>query len=779
MSFGGLILTNLGRQELAKAETGQVLTFDYVAIGDGEKIGAATAVEELTNELYQLPVLSVIRKGDTVIVETDMTNAELETGFYFREVGLYANGVLYAYDNAGTEAEYIDSASSAVAKSKRIRLALMVSSEAEITVKLDAGLYALQKDLIEHLNGENPHGVTAEQAGAADKEHTHPAANIVYDNTNSGLVATDMQAAIDEVNSIPFYTDELGEWIAGESADACLMDVAYSNGMFVAVGVSGVAYSTDGKTWATNEITGQLYAITYGNGIFVAVGNLCILYSTDGKSWTKKDIRNTTFYGVTYGNGRFIAVGDNAICYSTDGKTWNVSDTIDTKLNDVAYGNDTFVAVGDSGITYYSTDGSYWTEGTTISSKDIKAITYGNGKFVAVGDGGAVYHSTDGTFLWLCGIFEITDPNITIPDMNFSDVKFGKNTFIAVGDDCIAKSPTGESWTFCTSVTDDSTGVAYGNEKFVIVDGMGCTTYAEFKKEYRDLEEVVLEIKDKTDNALLKGENAVSATKATQDGDGNVITHTYATKAEMTESAYTHPTESGNKHIPSGGSSGQLLRWSEDGTAVWESPSDSSASSTFSSSSTKLITERDAYYGTPNFNGGKKSNSTTLYAPTSAGISGQLLQSNGSGAPSWKTVITDSSAITTSGKYALDAVEKNASVEGTLAYQIDVLGNAELLGTVNSPATGTTTTINIANVANYRYVVIHAIADGYCDYKIIPVSLRNVRPDGGNRGCYLKIYATSTYYWEGNVGFESDTAIRVYTIGMAGWNATIGIYGIK
>ena len=32
---------------------------------------------------------------------------------------------------------------------------------------------------------------------------------------------------------------------------------------------------------------------------------------------------------------------------------------------------------------------------------------------------------------------------------------------------------------------------------------------------------------------------------------------------------YTHPTTSGNKHIPAGGVSGQILRWSADGTAVW------------------------------------------------------------------------------------------------------------------------------------------------------------------------------------------------------------------
>lgn len=32
---------------------------------------------------------------------------------------------------------------------------------------------------------------------------------------------------------------------------------------------------------------------------------------------------------------------------------------------------------------------------------------------------------------------------------------------------------------------------------------------------------------------------------------------------------YSHPTSSGNKHIPSGGQSGQILRWSGDGSATW------------------------------------------------------------------------------------------------------------------------------------------------------------------------------------------------------------------
>lgn len=34
-------------------------------------------------------------------------------------------------------------------------------------------------------------------------------------------------------------------------------------------------------------------------------------------------------------------------------------------------------------------------------------------------------------------------------------------------------------------------------------------------------------------------------------------------------SNYSHPTSSGNKHIPAGGAAGQILRWSADGTATW------------------------------------------------------------------------------------------------------------------------------------------------------------------------------------------------------------------
>lgn len=64
--------------------------------------------------------------------------------------------------------------------------------------------------------------------------------------------------------------------------------------------------------------------------------------------------------------------------------------------------------------------------------------------------------------------------------------------------------------------------------------------------------------------------------KITTNAAGHVTAATAVVKADITglgipgqDTVYTHPTTSGNKHIPSGGSTGQFLKWSADGTAVW------------------------------------------------------------------------------------------------------------------------------------------------------------------------------------------------------------------
>lgn len=51
--------------------------------------------------------------------------------------------------------------------------------------------------------------------------------------------------------------------------------------------------------------------------------------------------------------------------------------------------------------------------------------------------------------------------------------------------------------------------------------------------------------------------------------NGYTLGKTVPSNAVFTDTVYTHPSTAGNKHIPSGGSAGQILRWSANGTAVW------------------------------------------------------------------------------------------------------------------------------------------------------------------------------------------------------------------
>lgn len=51
--------------------------------------------------------------------------------------------------------------------------------------------------------------------------------------------------------------------------------------------------------------------------------------------------------------------------------------------------------------------------------------------------------------------------------------------------------------------------------------------------------------------------------------NGHTVNSDVPADAKFTDTIYTHPTTSGNKHIPSGGSSGQVLGWQSDGIAKW------------------------------------------------------------------------------------------------------------------------------------------------------------------------------------------------------------------
>lgn len=66
--------------------------------------------------------------------------------------------------------------------------------------------------------------------------------------------------------------------------------------------------------------------------------------------------------------------------------------------------------------------------------------------------------------------------------------------------------------------------------------------------------------------------NTANSAKTTAESKSTVTSSTTNgnIKIDGTETTvYTHPTTAGNKHIPTGGSNGQVLKWSASGTATW------------------------------------------------------------------------------------------------------------------------------------------------------------------------------------------------------------------
>lgn len=173
MSFKGLILTNNGRNELAKAEAGEIFQIESIALGDGQYDGAYTDMEAMANQVMLIPSAKITRKENEVYVDVEFSSQDVPKAFYFREIGIIANSKLCFYDNCGQDAEYIDPESNNFIKQKRLRMILCISSDALVNVQIRSQLYALEEDLQLHTGKkDNPHDVTKAQIGLGNADNT-------------------------------------------------------------------------------------------------------------------------------------------------------------------------------------------------------------------------------------------------------------------------------------------------------------------------------------------------------------------------------------------------------------------------------------------------------------------------------------------------------------------------------------------------------------------------------------------------------------------------------
>lgn len=183
----GHSMTAAGQNLIAKVNSRELpLKFTSVKMGSGalgsRTVAALTALIEskLSLDIAETPKRSGTGRWNVTAV---YNNSMIQTGFYFREWGIFAQDpdtqgeVLVFYANSGDSADFIpafDGTGSTTASyiEERLICAVAVGSAA-VTAVLSSEQYASYDDLQDHVaDADNPHKVTKAQVGLGSVDNT-------------------------------------------------------------------------------------------------------------------------------------------------------------------------------------------------------------------------------------------------------------------------------------------------------------------------------------------------------------------------------------------------------------------------------------------------------------------------------------------------------------------------------------------------------------------------------------------------------------------------------
>lgn len=186
-------------------------------------------------------------------------------------------------------------------------------------------------------------------------------------------------------------------FVEGFSQNYDYKSIAYNSSIMVSVGIGGISYSDNGKTWVNSGQTGNYYHVLYDNEKFIATTDNSIKISTNnGSNWTTVSIDiSETFKKLLKYNETYIGLTTNNYVYTSYNlKNWikinNVPST--SEINDVynieILTNKYPTFVGSSGSIFYSRPDIH---------KAILEPTITNGQLtnISVVDGGYGYFNVD------------------------------------------------------------------------------------------------------------------------------------------------------------------------------------------------------------------------------------------------------------------------------------------------------------------------------------------------------------------------------------------------
>lgn len=214
-------------------------------------------------------------------------------------------------------------------------------------------------------------------------------------------------------------------------ASANMKAVECNAGTFIAVGDSGtILRSTDGQNWSVRTApigAATLYDVAFGDGMWLAVGGLgaagVIFVSTDdGMTWASvtQNPGTNANYCVTYGNGIWM-VGGRAgqVIISFNGLSF-VDQVFGSMgdVNDIAYFDGTWIAISTNSLRRSLDNGNSWSPAVdSLSGVPLRSIQVSDGRWVVGGDLGQLFMSDD-TNTWVPPAF--AGGQVNIYDINIS-----------------------------------------------------------------------------------------------------------------------------------------------------------------------------------------------------------------------------------------------------------------------------------------------------------------------------------------------------------------------
>ena len=149
-AFSNNSVTLKGAVAIAALIAGGTLEFTRISVGDGNIPSGQTplTMTDLAHRLFDVDINEVYSDSESqATVIGVFNNAAVETGFYYRELGLFAKDpatgaeILYCYGNAGDEAEWISPAGSESVIEKEVHIVTLVGNATNVTANIKSGIY--------------------------------------------------------------------------------------------------------------------------------------------------------------------------------------------------------------------------------------------------------------------------------------------------------------------------------------------------------------------------------------------------------------------------------------------------------------------------------------------------------------------------------------------------------------------------------------------------------------------------------------------------------------